>query len=217
MSTERVMEPISTISVSPNFRPNFSTKKRSVLNPTSNDLMTGEELSELGDIGRVELIQGKLIRMSPTGFLHGAVESAVGMQLHKFIDEHQLGHILVGEVGLYTKRNPDTVRGMDAAFISHQRMKQVQSRSYLDVAPELIVEVMSPDDRWNQVNTKIDEYFAVGALTVWIVDPSHGYVYAYTSPTSFDRFGIDDILDGGVVLPGFQVAVSDLLVHFEED
>jgi pimeloyl-ACP methyl ester carboxylesterase len=99
------------------------------------------------------------------------MEALLGAMLRAFVSEHDLGRVAVGEVGVYTRRNPDTVRGIDVIFISHQRLAQAAPEGYLDVAPELAVEVVSPSDRWSEVMDKLAEYFAVGVLMVWLVDP----------------------------------------------
>jgi len=109
-------------------------------------LITGEELLAMGDIGRTELVKGKIIHLMPTGHPHGFYEVNLATFLNVFVRTHKLGRVLGGEVGIYTHRQPDTVCGADVAFISHERLAQVQSKSFLDVCPELIVEVMSPDD-----------------------------------------------------------------------
>ncbi len=178
--------------------------------PSGATILTGKELFELGDIGRTELVKGELVRMAPTGYLHGYVESKFSKVLGIFVDERKLGHILTGEVGLYTGRDPDTVRGADVAFISNERLAQVQSHSYLDVAPELIVEVMSPDDRWYDVNDKLAEYFDVGVQIVWVADPQRRQVRVYRSLTEMEILSVDDTLSGGEALPGFNVAVVEL-------
>jgi Uma2 family endonuclease len=123
--------------------------------------ITGEELFRMADLGRTELVSGEIIYMSPTGHAHGYIEGEFYSALKAFVTQHQLGRVLVGEVGIYTSRNPDTVRGADVAFISHNRMAQVRSKSYLDVAPELVVEILSPDDSWSKVMDKLEEYFNV--------------------------------------------------------
>ena len=178
--------------------------------PTATTIMTGEDLFELGDIGRTELVKGELIRMAPTGHLHGYIELRFGKALSIFVDEHKLGRVLSGEVGLYTQRDPDTVRGADVAFISNERLAQVQSHSFLDVAPELIVEILSPDDRWYAVNAKLTEYFDVGVQMVWVADPHQRQVRVYRSLTEVDILTVDDTLSGGDVLPGFSVPVAEL-------
>ena len=178
--------------------------------PSGATILTGKELFELGDIGRTELVKGELVRMAPTGHLHGFVELRIGKVLSIFVDERKLGRVLSGEVGLYTGRDPDTVRGADVAFISNERLAQVQSHSYLDVAPELIVEVLSPDDRWYDVNDKLAEYFNIGVRIVWIADPQHRQVRVCRSLTEMEILSVDDTLSGGEALPGFNVVVAEL-------
>ena len=78
-------------------------------------ILTGEELFALGDIGPAELIDGRIIPMSPTGGEHGRVESELAALLREFVRQHKLGWVIAGEAGIYTRRNPDRVRGMDAA------------------------------------------------------------------------------------------------------
>ena len=177
--------------------------------PAKTGRITGEELSALGDTGRAELIQGNLVRMSPTGYLHGYVEVNFATELRSFVREHGLGQVLCGEVGIYTSRNPDTVRGADVVFISNQRLAQMKTRSYLDVAPELIVEVLSPDDRWSAVMDKLEEYFAIGVNAVWVADPRKMQIHVYRSLTAVQRLGVDDVLEEGEVLPGFSVPVRN--------
>ncbi|NJO14393.1 MAG: Uma2 family endonuclease [Thioploca sp.] len=173
-------------------------------------LITGEELAAMGDIGRTELVKGKIIHLMPTGHPHGFYEVNLATFLNVFVRTHKLGRVLGGEVGIYTHRQPDTVRGADVAFISHQRLAQVQSKSFLDVCPELIVEVMSPDDTWSEVHEKLEEYFAVGAQLIWVVDPRRQKLHIYRSLTDLEILTVQDTLTGGEVLPGFQVPVAEL-------
>ena len=163
----------------------------------------------MGDIGRAELVKGEIIYMSPTGYLHGFIEVNFSSLLRAFADKHKLGRVLGGEVGIYIARNPDTVRGADVAFISGKRLAQAKSKSFLDVAPELIVEVLSPDDRWMDVNAKLTEYFTIGVQMVWIADPQQQQVHVYRSLADVKILSGDDVLTGDSVLPGFSAPVSD--------
>ena len=176
-------------------------------------LVSGEELLTMGNIGRCELVRGKIVMLSPTGNRHGIIELGFGKVLEDFVRPRQLGVVMVGEVGIYTRRKPDSVRGADVLFISNERYSQVSSQGYLDVAPELIVEVLSPDDRWADMNRKLQEYFAVGVKLVWVADPDSRMVYAYRATTDVREFGEGDSLPGDDVLPSFNVPVVNL---FEE-
>src|SRR5262245_29509453 len=119
-------------------------------------LITGDELFSMGDIGPCELVDGTIVPMTPTGGEHGAIESRVGTALTIFVRERNLGWVLGGEVGIYTRRDPDRVRGADIAVVSRTRLPNGPGKRFLSVAPELVVEIMSPDDRWQDVRQKID-------------------------------------------------------------
>jgi len=184
-----------------------------VIEAATQTLISGEELLAMGDIGPCELVEGRIVMRSPTGGLHGSVELNFGAALRDFVRPRKLGLVRVAEVGIYTRRNPDTVRGADVLFISAARAAQLRSSGYLDVAPELVVEVMSPDDRWSEMMQKLREYFEIGVRLVWVADPASRMVYAYRSPTDVRQFTETDSLPGDDVLPGFSVPVSSL---FEE-
>lgn len=180
---------------------------------TETKLITGEELAAMGDIGPCELVEGRIVPMTPTGDEHGGIEANFAAELKAFVRAHKLGKIRVGEVGIYIRRNPDTVRAADVLFISHERYARKKSAGFLDVAPDLVVEILSPNDSWSEVTQKLREYFAIGVRLVWIVDPQTRNVYAYRSLTDVREFTENDDLPGDDVLPGFSVKVAQL---FEE-
>lgn len=173
-------------------------------------LYGGEELFAMGDIGRTELVKGRIIYLMPTGHPHGYYEGNFTIALGIFVRKHKLGRVLSGEVGVYTSRNPDTVRGADVLFISYERLAQAKSKGFLDVAPELIVEVKSPDENWPGIKEKLAEYFGIGVSLVWIADPRYQRVHVYRSLNEVEILTRDDELTGGDVLPGFGVLVAEL-------
>ena len=148
--------------------------------------------------------------MSPTGGEHALIEICLGAELRAFV--RQRGWVLGGEVGIYTRRDPDTVRGADVAFISRERMPNGLPRGFLEVAPELVVEIASPSDRWEEMRQKVEEYFGIGVEQVWVVEPENHAVLVYISPTEMQKFGGGEHLVGEGILEGF---VLDLSVLFE--
>ena len=177
-------------------------------------LVTGEEALAMGDIGPYELVEGRIVPMSPAADEHAGYESNFDEYIKAFVRQHKLGKVRVGEVGIYIRRNPDTVRAADVAFISNERYAQRKKKlGYLDVAPDLVVEIMSPDDRWSEVTQKLREYFSIGVRLVWVADPATRTVYAYRSLTDVREFSETATLTGDDVLPGFSVPVAAL---FEE-
>lgn len=177
------------------------------------ELITGRELLAMGDIGSCELVEGKIVSMSPTKPVHGHYEYRIAKAIGDFVEANQLGEVQVGEVGIYTARNPDTVRGADAIFISYERLDQATAGDYLDVAPELVVEIMSPNDRWSEVRKKLQEYFGIGVQVILVVEPEEKVISVYRSRTDVMEFGEEDMLVIEDVLPGFAVPVRTLFTR----
>ena len=177
-------------------------------------LITGEELARMPDVGSCELVEGRIVPLSPGGTEHSLVTTNALRILDAFVRPARLRLVLTGEVGLYTRHNPDTVRGADVAFISMARLERRSlALTFLDVAPELIVEVLSRDDTLAKLTDKLGEYFAADVKFVWVVDPRARRVHVYRSLVERRELTEADTLSGDGVLPGFTGPVAAL---FEE-
>ncbi len=179
--------------------------------PPKEKLITGDELLRMGDIGPCELIDGRIIHMTPTGEEHGMIESNLVHDLRAFARQHKRGRVSSGEVGIYIRRKPDRIRAADVAFVSAGRLTGL-SKGFLDVAPELVVEIMSPDDRWQAMREKLADYFSIGVERVWVVEPQSRKVLVYSSTTQVAELDEDDTLRGEGALEGFAMPVADLFV-----
>ena len=176
--------------------------------------ITGEQLARMPGLGRCELVDGRIVAMSPTSDEHGRVELCVGAILRDFVRPRGLGRVRVGEVGIYTRRDPDRVRGADVIYISNERYAQRDVfLAFLDIAPDLVVEILSPRDAAMDLAEKIREYFAIGVRMVWVIDPRARRVLVYRTATALREFGEGERLPGDDVLPGLEIPVADL---FEE-
>lgn len=173
-------------------------------------LITAEQFLHWPDEGRCELVNGEIVHLTASRPLHGLVEVRLSSRLFTYADSSGRGHVLGGEVGLWVRRNPDTVRGADLMFISHERWARRNPQGFLDVPPELVVEILSPDDRYGEVMEKLEEYLALGVDLVWIVDPERRYVLAYRSLLEVERFEVGDVLADEEILPGFSLPVAEL-------
>ncbi len=180
--------------------------------PAPRSLMTAEELFELPDDGyRYELVDGDLVRMTPSGGEHGVVTARVGHVLQEYIDTYGGGVCCGAETGFILRRTPDVVRAPDAAFVSAERIPNSGiPKSFWPFAPDLAVEVPSPNDRFSAVHVKIAEYFAAGTRLVWIVESATRRVHVYRTPHDVQVLEEDDELTGSDVLPGFRCAVKRL-------
>jgi Uma2 family endonuclease len=173
-------------------------------------LITGEELFRTPDFNPCELVNGRVVPTMPTGDEHADVESELGMRLRAYGKETGCGRAVGGEVGIYIRRDPDTVRAADLVFISRERDLRPRAKGYFEIAPELVVEVLSPDDRVSRVREKLRDYFSAGVRVVWVVDPASRRVLVHRSLTDLTVLDDQKILTDEELLPGFSVPVSDL-------
>lgn len=174
-------------------------------------LVTAEELERFPDDDyRYELVEGRLIRMSPTGYLHGRVVARFLALLERYLEGRDLG-VVVPEVGFKLASNPDTVRGPDIAFIRQERIPRRHSRGFLSGPPDLVVEVLSPDDRPGEMQIKIEEYLVTGVRLVVVVDPDERTITLHRRMVPRVSITTDDgVVELGDVIPGFRCARQDL-------
>ena len=173
-------------------------------------LMTAAELFQTPGLGRCELVHGELIPMTPAGFEHGRIAAEIGWVLKEYVKHQPLGIVTGAETGFQIGRNPDTVRAPDAAFIRADRVPAERVRGFFPEAPDLAVEVLSPNDRANEIAAKIQDWLNAGCRMVWVVDPEATSVTVYRTPNEFAILGSADMLVGEDVLPGFSVRVGSL-------
>lgn len=173
-------------------------------------LITGEELARMSGVESAELVEGRLVKKMPTGDEHGAVGSAIAAALHNHVRVIKTGKVRSGEVGIYMRRNPDTTRAAGMLYVSNERYGRRSSSAFLDVAPEIIVEILSPNDSMPEVMQKLREYFAIGMLLVWVIGPTSKTVLVYRSLTNVRELTVNDELTGEEVLPSFALKVAEL-------
>ena len=177
---------------------------------TTTGTVTGSDLLAMGDIGPCELIDGVIVRLSPTGGIHGFLESRLDRRLGTFVEDTEAGWCLVGEIGIYIRHDPDRIYGADLAFWSRAKLPDGPPSGFIDVAPDLVAEILSPTDSWAELRQKIDDYFSIGVGTLWIVDPAEETVFVYHSASQRTALRTGGTLVGTGPLTGFTLPVSEL-------
>jgi Uma2 family endonuclease len=174
---------------------------------------TAEELIKLpSGQWRYELVDGVLRRMTPAGQTHGRAAARIGARLTAFVDEHKLGATYAAETGFLLRRSPDTVRAPDASFVTNARLAtlELSPRGYFPGAPNLAVEVLSPDDSHSEVEEKAADWLASGCEVVVLLDPRRQVAIVRRPDAPARTLSASDELAVEDLLPGWSVTVGEL-------
>lgn len=166
--------------------------------------------AHLPDGRRYELVDGELVEMSPTGGEHGGLAIWLGSLLVPFIRARGLGRVVGTDTGFILSTNPDRVRALDIGFLSRERWPGPLPKKFIPIAPDLAVEVVSPGDTASEIQEKVIEYLQAGTRLVWVLYPSNRTVNVFPTDGAPRLLDIHGVLDGGDVLPGFQLSVREL-------
>jgi Uma2 family endonuclease len=176
-------------------------------------ITTAEQLLHASGLGRCELLRGELVMMSPAGSRHGAIAARMAHLLLNFVEPQALGEVLGAETGFLIASDPDTVRAPDAAFIRADRVTDGLPQGFFPGAPDLAVEVLSPDDRASEVLAKVEDWLSAGCHAVWVVDPKTRTVTVYRSSGDAVVLKTTDTLTGGDLLPGLELPVANIFAR----
>ena len=159
---------------------------------------------------RQELIRGEVVTMSLAGGLHGKVASKILRLVGNHVEAARLGETYAAETGFIVEHDPDTVRGADVAFVGNVRLVLITNPvKHIPFGPDLVVEVLSPNDRYGEVEEKVRMWLAAGSQLVWVVDPEARIVVVYRPRAEPVALREDQEVDGGDVIPGFRCRVAD--------
>ena len=158
---------------------------------------------------KYEFVDGA-IRVSPAGFRHGVVSVRLTRRIDTFVSAAQLGYVLESSTGY---RLPGgNVRSPDVSFVRLERLPSNELPvGFAEFAPDLAVEVLSPEDRQREILDKVGEYLAAGVALVWVIDPEKRSAAVFRSLTDVRHIGHDGELDGEDVVPGFRCRLAELV------
>jgi Uma2 family endonuclease len=174
-------------------------------------LLTVEEFDKLEepDELRYELDAGELIVMTRPRPLHNRVVARISYLLQHYLVQNPIGEVFTSD-NLFVL-GPNTKRAPDVAFLRKERAKAIDPTTDIPGAPDLAVEVLSPNDSALAMRRKVRQYFAAGASLVWVLYPESREVEVWEdSKQAKTVLHASETLDGGALLPGFAVSVAEL-------
>jgi Uma2 family endonuclease len=179
-------------------------------------LMTTEELLALPDDG-VErwLIRGQLREkpMTVRNRTHSIIMARLTKELCYWLDTQPepRGEVLCGEAGVRVRRNPDTTVGVDVAYVSAEVLtRSAVGSTLVDGVPILVVEILSPSDKQEEIDEKIDTYLSAGVALVWVINPRRRTVEIFRTNAEPELVNAQQELTAEPHLPGFRIAAAKL-------
>lgn len=179
--------------------------------PSTEKLVTAEELWQLPASERYELVKGVLVEMTPPpGLEHGALTHRLSYLITHHVFQNDLGRVVAAETGFRIARNPDTVRAADVAFVSKERWPKKPPKGYADLIPDLVAEVVSPSDKPDDIQDKIRDWLDAGVRLVLVLYPGSRQLAVYRSLREVSILTEEDAFIAPDILPGFSIPVSGI-------
>ena len=160
----------------------------------------------------MELIEGVIYEMPPAGEEHGTDGANALILIGMYVRANDLGRVTAAETGyvVYTDANgKDTILAPDVGFIAKARASALPSRKYARLAPDLAVEIVSPNDKAEDIHAKVNKYLQYGTRLVWVAYPETRTVVVH-SVSGAQTLNENDTLDGSDVLPGFKLRIGEI-------
>jgi len=164
-----------------------------------------------------ELVDGEIVISPKNDFFLGYIGSRLSAALLAFAETRRLGTVLDSSTGF--RMNNLNVRAPDISFISRARLKQHgfrgTTRGFFPGAPDLAVEILSPNNTRKEIDERLKDFFSSGTRLAWIIDPDAQRAEICRSLTGRRWISGGDFLDGEDLLPGFRYAVADLFKDWD--
>ena len=192
--------------------PTENLTENPVKTPPEKKIWSDAEFMALNRDGhRYELVNGELIDMGNSGAKHGYVAVILSAALFNCVSTRKLGAMFDSSTAF--KMKSGNKRSPDISFMAKERLQRLEDLpdGFLEGAPDLAVEILSPSNTVEEIHNKLVEYFENGSRLVWVIHPKEQYVLVYRSAQSPDRLlKSTDALDGEEIVPSFTLPIADL-------
>lgn len=173
--------------------------------------LTAEEFYETYAHRDFELVRGRAVPVTPTGPTHGRIDNKIARRVGQFVEDRQLGAVYTN-TGFILSRSPDVVRAPDEAFVSAASITRSPppENGYWELAPDLAIEVVSPNDSAEDIAAKVADYLAAGVRLTWVLYPRLHQIHVFERGHAPRILAGADSLDGSSVLPEFRLPLEDV-------
>ena len=179
---------------------------------TKSGLVTAQDLWDMPNDGyRYELVRGERVRTAPAEAEHGNLGMTIGASLYNHAVNHGLGRVYAAETGFLIGTDPDHVRSPDVAFVRQDRVAEAgRVTGFFPGAPDLAIEVISPNDLYTEVEEKVEDWLAAGAAMVILINPRNRTAILRMDGRAPVILTARDVLEGGEVVPGWSMTVGKI-------
>src|SRR5262249_15489280 len=185
-------------------------RERGSMGRMGTHLVTAAELLQMPREVRCELVRGMVQTMTPTGSEHGDIAQLLAETIGPHVRSRRLGKYYPPDVGFLIERDPDTVRAPDGAFVRAERVREHgRNKGYIEGAPDLAIEILSPTDRRRRAIEKCRMWIATGASIAVLVDPDRRMATVFTAGGEREVHA-GDALTFGELIPGLAIPLREL-------
>jgi Uma2 family endonuclease len=173
-------------------------------------LLTVEQFDQLPEEehDRYELDHGELVEVSSGNYQHNQIRGRLEASLRVFLAKRQIGEVVAEQE---FRLGEDTVRKPDVAFLRAAKVSQIdKSKSILEVVPDLIAEIVSPNDTAQRLMRRVEQFLAAGCQCVWVIYPAERKVLVHEPNDKVQALGAGKNLEAPQLIPGFALPVSEL-------
>ncbi len=156
---------------------------------------------------RCELVKGELRELTFPRLEHSRVQGNLIWLIRDYLHRNPIGQT-GAEYGFVLERDPDTLRGPDVYFIRNERLALIEDGAWMEGAPDLAIEILSPSNRRRDIHEKIAQYFRAGAQLVWVVDPDPRVVYIHRADAEVQV--ATESLEAADLLPGLKIDLREI-------
>jgi Uma2 family endonuclease len=180
--------------------------------PVESTLYTADDLLHVRFPDKsTELVRGSLVVREPPSTEHGRIQANLAYFVTEHVRKNRLGVVIGKDTGFKMHSSPDTVRAAVVAYLRHDRAAEIPRRGYAALTPDLVAEILSPEDRPGEYLAKVAEWLDAGTVLVWVIDPQRVQAHVHRADGSLTIVGEDGVLDGEAVLPGFSCPLVEVL------